>query len=169
MWWTDLWLLELNTCFYQNKYFSQNPEKTKCIQMLTCTIHSATYWLDKLINIVIPRTGFDSYRVGCVSTAVTPWGGTDLTGDRSIFQLWVRAIEPQWVISATHASINTWFWHLGSLIIVEQPVPALPLHIIITHAIVVRVVSGSPRLIQTGVVVAWINTWGTEGYYKKKV
>ncbi len=139
----------------------------------TCTVSWTKCWLDKLINIVISRTGFDSYRVGCVSTTSTPWRDTDLTGDHSIFQLWMSTVEWQWEISATHAIINTWFWHLSILAIVEQSVPALPLHIIITHAIVViavivRVISGSPRLIQTGVVVAGINTWCGERYCYEK-
>jgi len=143
------------------------------LDLFTCTVSSTKHWLDKLINVVISWTGFDSYRMGFVSTAVTPWGDTDLTGDHSILQLWVSAVEHQWIISATRVLIYTWFWHLSIFTIVEHPVPAIPPHIIITHAIVViviivRVVCGSPRLIQTGIVVAGVDTWGAKRYYYKK-
>lgn len=133
--------------------------------MLTCTVSSTEYWPDKLIHIVISWTGFDLYRERSVSTAASRCRATDMTGDHSIFQLWMRAVEPHWDVSATHVLINTGFWHLGTLTVVEQPVPTLDIitpYIVVTN---VRIVCCSPSLIQTVILVAGVNTWGGETYY----
>ncbi len=115
-------------------------------------------WTHKLIDVIISWTGFDFNRIGLEIAAVIAPVTTDISSDHSILNYWMSSVQPEWSMSATTILINTCIWHLNTLILNEETVPAVPADPCVTHYYRgMLIVGGSPLIIQDIVVIAGVN------------